>query len=124
MVEGWLRSRTPQTTEDCALAAAALKILEIARSEGLALAYIAARDGEDRAQYWFANNMLSIVVVQGKKPNQSNFEALTRDKREGLVLDEDMAALRAMGADTPAYVNLIVTKEQFAKYLQWVRQTW
>jgi hypothetical protein len=105
------------------LADGARRALEIATIEKLPLAYIASRNGEGKAQYWFADNLLRIVCVEGRKPGTTANEALNAEKIDGLTLDEDMRAIRLMGSPEPSYVDLRIPRAEFVKYLEWLRTT-
>jgi len=109
--------------ETYALADAAQRALDTARIEKLPLAYIAARNGEDRAQHWFANNMLHVVSVMGRRPDSTASEVLTSSKIDGLTLDRDMRVLGTGGAANPTFVDLRVPLAEFAKYIAFVRTT-
>src|SRR5882762_8209267 len=104
-----------------ALADAARLVLDTARLEHLPLAYIAERGGLDQAQHWFATSILSIVAVQGRRSSEAQAETLAKELREGLTLNESMSALFARGNDEPRFVDLVVTKSEFKKYLRWAR---
>ncbi|MGH6870904.1 MAG: hypothetical protein ACREHE_05295 [Rhizomicrobium sp.] len=122
MVLSLLRRSNPKTSGDIlSLAEAARRVLEIARVERLALAYVAGRDGEDRAQHWFATNICQSGIVQGHASPGSDPETLGRDKIGGLELDPDMNALREPGAAQPRYVDLSLTGDGLKRYLDWVR---
>jgi len=109
--------------ETYALEDAAKRVLEIARKEKLPLAYIAARGGEERAQYWFANNLLHVVSGEGRRPDTDETEILSREKIGELTLDDDMRALRIRGAARPTFVDLRVSRAEFARYVEFVRTT-
>lgn len=106
------------------LAEAARLVLATAQKEKLPLAVIAAKEGAEHAALWFANNMLQIVVVHGRRPGNAESEALTKDLLGGLILDEDMGALRASGEKNPRFVDLCVTRKEIENYLRWARTVW
>jgi len=109
--------------ETYALQAAAKRALDIARAERLPLAHVAARNGHGRAQHWFANNMLHIVSVMGRRPQEAEWEVLTGTKIEGLTLDGDMHALRIAGAADATFLDLRVSRAEVSKYIAFLRTT-
>lgn len=125
MLWGMLRNRSGagMSKKSQTLAGAAQQILEIARQRRMPLAYIAEQNGAEQAQYWFANSMLGIVTIVGRRPDASQHENLTKDKRAGLSLDLDMAAIRVPDSEQPSFVDLSVPASQFQKYLEWVQTT-
>jgi len=120
-----LRRPRPSRTEDQvqSLAAAAWRILEIAQQERLPLAYIAQRGGAERAPWFFADNMLRAVTVEGRAPSNRHHVAITRELVQRLVLDADMTALRLPGDAQTSYIDLRVSPGEFARYLKFVRTT-
>jgi len=105
------------------LAVAARRILEIAQRERLPLAYIAERGGAERAPWFFADNILRVVTVEGRVPSDRHHKAITRDLLQGLELDADMTALRRPGDAQTSFVDLRVSPGEFARYLEFVRTT-
>jgi hypothetical protein len=103
------------------LAAAAQLALETARRERLALLHIAERKGAEHVQYWFANNILSIVSIEGISPGAAAGGPITKDMLGGLLLDADMNGLSAPGEERPRYVDLRVPAAELSKYLNWMR---
>lgn len=103
------------------LAEAAGLTLEVARQERWALLQIALLKGEAGAQYWFAINLLEIVEVQGRRREATQSEALPRNLRRDLTLNDSMNALIAADEAEPRFVDLCVTKSEFKKYLKWAR---
>jgi hypothetical protein len=90
-----------------------------ALNERLPLAHIAEQS--ERPQFWFANNILQVVDVYGKPPDEADHVRLTREVASGLKLADDMSALVAPGEDQPRFVDLRVTKEEFERYMKWAR---
>lgn len=90
-----------------------------ALNERLPLAHIAEQS--ERPQFWFANNILQVVDVYGKPPDEVGHVRLTREITSGLKLADDMSALVAPGEDQPRFVDLRVTKEEFERYMKWAR---
>lgn len=102
-----------------ALADAAVLVLQTATLERLPLLSIAQRDG--RATHWFATNILDVVAVRGRRPHQAQSEILTKDLRDGLVLTDDMAVLRATNEERPRFIELTVTRIELMRYVKWAR---
>ena len=90
-----------------------------ALNERLPLAHIAEQS--DRPQYWFANNILQVVDVLGKPPDEAGHVRLTREITSGLKLADDMSALVAPEEAQPRFVGLRVTQKEFDRYMVWAR---
>lgn len=90
-----------------------------ALSEGLPLAHIAEQSG--RPQYWFANNILHVVDVHGQRPAETTPVLLTRDLIGSLKLAEDMLAIVDPDDGAEKFGELMLSKEQFERYLAWAR---
>jgi hypothetical protein len=90
-----------------------------ALNERLPLAHIAEQS--ERPQFWFANNILQVIDVYGKAPDEAGHGRLTREITSGLKLADDMSALVAPGEDQPRFVDLRVTKEELERYMTWAR---
>ena len=101
------------------LPGAARAAYQKALSEKLPLAHIA--DQSERPQLWFANNILQVVGVHGKSPDDGEYVHLTRETTGGLKLMDDMTALVAPDEERPRYVDLRVTKADFDRYMEWAR---
>ncbi|MDE2112600.1 MAG: hypothetical protein KGJ79_15775 [Alphaproteobacteria bacterium] len=105
-----------------ALADAARAAYQKALNEHLPLAHIAEQSGHP--QYWFANNILQVIDVYGKSPDEAGHGRLTREITSGLKLVDDMSALIAPGETRPRFVELLVTKEEFERYMAWARSVY
>lgn len=103
----------------CSLAEAGLTAYQTALKEQLPLAHIAEQT--ERPQYWFANNIVQVVGVYGKTPDDGDFVHLTREITGGLKLADDMAMLVASSEDKPRYEELRATKADIKKYMDWAR---
>ena len=102
-----------------ALVDAAEFVHQTATLERLPLLSIAQRDG--RAIYWFATNILDVVAVRGRRPDQAQSELLTRDLRDGLVLTDDMAGLKAVSEESLRFIELTVGDKELKRYVKWAR---
>jgi hypothetical protein len=104
-----------------ALADGAMHVLDVARRERMVLANIAALKEPTRPQHWFAANMLTIVVVNGRRPDADAPQPLTKELCEGLTLNDAMNELRPAAESRPSFVDLTVSKHEIERYLNWAR---
>jgi hypothetical protein len=88
-------------------------------SEGLPLAHIAEQSG--RPQYWFANSMLHIVDVEGRRANADAAIPLTRGVLAANKLADDMQGLVDPDTGDVEFADLQVTPEQRDRYMDWAR---
>ncbi|HTW36793.1 MAG TPA: hypothetical protein VMD53_19400 [Rhizomicrobium sp.] len=107
--------------EALVLASAAQLALETAQRERMPLASVAERQGQARAVHWFATSILDNVIVQRRRPGETQNTNLTKDVRTGLTLTDDVAALKAAGENEPAFVELTLSRKEFIRYLRWAR---
>lgn len=119
MVFGVRRRSGKRTEGSLRLADAALRVLEIARRERWSLLAIAGRARS--ADYWFAGNILDIVAVQGRGTDVQQHETLTRERRNGLVLSDDMAGLKNMHDDELRFVDLTLSSRELKRYVKWAQ---
>jgi hypothetical protein len=98
---------------------AAERALDVARRERLALVHIAEREGPP--QFWFARNILRLVVVEGRRAGASQLEALNKSTLEGCTLDAGMTKLFAPSESEPRITDIQVPQGEFEKYLKWAR---
>ena len=119
----WLRRPGGSAAKIQRLAGAAHEALETARRERLPLAAVAEREASGRAQYWFASSILRVVTIRGRALEGQSGTDLTRGQVDWLRLDDSMEALYAPGEEQPRFVELAVSKSEFAKYLRWLRTT-
>lgn len=98
---------------------AAERALDVARREKLALVHIAERDGP--AQFWFAQNILKLVAVEGRRSGATQFEALSKSTLESCTLDAGMTKLFATSEAEPRVTDIQVPQGELEKYLTWAR---
>lgn len=92
---------------------------QAALSEGLPLAHIAEQSG--RPQYWFANNMLQIVTVEGLRPGDAARAALTQECLGGLKLADDMTAIIDPADGQTKFDGLCLSNAEYERYMAWAR---
>lgn len=98
---------------------AARRLYQQVLSEGLPLAHIAEQS--ERPQYWFANSMLHVVDVLGRRPNDEAHTVLTRDIIRALKLSDDTQVLIDPETGDAQFADLRVAMEQLERYMDWAR---
>jgi hypothetical protein len=101
------------------LSNAARAAYQRALNERLPLAHIAEQS--EQPQFWFANNILQVVDVYGKPPDEADHVRLAREITSSLKLRDDMSALVAPDEEQPRFADLRVTKEDLERYMKWAR---
>ena len=101
------------------LAQGAQSIYGAAKKERWPLTHIAEQSG--RPIYWFAESMLRVVSVFGRRPDEAEFVCLTRELISGHALVEDMSALVAPDPASPRFIDLRVSKLEQTRYSDWAR---
>jgi hypothetical protein len=98
---------------------AARRVYQQVLSEGLPLAHIAEQS--ERPQYWFANSMLHVVAVQGRRSNEEAHIVLTRGTLAALKLSDDTQVLIDPESGEAKFADLRLMPEQLERYMAWAR---
>ncbi|GEM_PF-5417164 len=94
-------------------------VYQTALDEKLPLAHIAEQSG--LPHHWFANNILHVVHVLGRRTESAGHEVLTQELIRDLKLNDDMTVLILPGEKQPKFLDLQVAKEECKRYLDWAR---
>lgn len=92
---------------------------DAAKKEKLPLAYVAEQSGNP--VFWFANSILHVVTVYGRRTDEADYVHLTREVTGKHTLAKDMTALTAADTTSTDYVDLRLTKSELALYMDWAR---
>ncbi|MGA7713461.1 MAG: hypothetical protein WCA81_16280 [Rhizomicrobium sp.] len=114
-VKGWRDNKARALHEAAAMARA------LAEGEHLPISRTAARDLQSGpADTWYARSILDTVSVFGRRADQGIPEKI--EPQSKLHLNADADTLDA--GDQPVWRDLQVKREDFARYLDWLRSVW
>ncbi len=114
-VKGWRDNNARALHEAAAMARA------LAESEHLPICRAATRDLQSgHADTWYARSILDTVSVFGRRGDQGITEKI--EPQSKLHLNADADTLDA--DDKPVWRNLQVKREDFVRYLEWLRSVW
>ena len=114
-VKGWRGKKA------CALHEAAAMARALAESEHLPISRTAARDLQSGlADSWYARSILDTVSVFGRNAEQGVTERIEAPSK--LQLNAETYTLDAGGK--PLWQDLQVKREDFARYVEWLRSVW
>jgi hypothetical protein len=106
-----------------ALGEAARLAHALADAEDLPIAKTLAREGPAAgAEGWYAESILNTVAVYGTRGAAP--ERIEAPARTGLHLTDGAENLGPGGDGEPVWRNLHVKREDFARYIEWLRSVW
>jgi hypothetical protein len=116
-IRGWNDGKTRSLREAARLAHA------LADDEALPLAKTIAQDGHGAdADGWYAESILNTCPVYGARAGAALPERI--EARGGLHLTDGAENLGRDGEAEPAWRDLHVKREDFARYIDWLRSVW